>query len=375
MKILLYLIMTLQTPNLAQAQFQIQSDANLSTEFSNTFDSILYSPSMKSLEASHRLAELFKKANASTLAKQMSLCLTLNKLNTKTLALAEPHIYEAGHLPCRPQLIGKLKKFQSQAHSAFEQMVLDRNQAGVNQPNNFTNRIIEAVGLPVANFFSGIVPVDTENGEVVYRTDIHGHFSNLGLQKGEIIISFDDGPHAYRTQDILDIVNRYGIKVNFFALGEQASRYPQIVKQAALDGHILGSHSESHPQLTDLSDKKAKKQISEGHQHVIENADTEDSSFFRFPYGSRNTSLKKYLYNQKMSSFFWNMDTLDWKLTDPTELYEQVVSEINREKKGVILFHDIHNQTVVIMDQLLNDLQQAGYTIKLAYPKKWMTKQ
>lgn len=119
-----------------------------------------------------------------------------------------------------------------------------------------------------------------------------------------------------------------------------------------------------------MSLDNAKAEIKNGHLNVVAANDNIDSGFFRFPYGSSTPEIIGYLKKNFMVSFFWNMDTMDWKYADATKLYNHTVNEINREQKGVILFHDIHQQTVDVLDILLENLREAGYTVKIAVPLK-----
>ena len=76
-------------------------------------------------------------------------------------------------------------------------------------------------------------------------------------------------------------------------------------------------------------------------------------------------------FNKKhhVAEFFWNMDTRDWGIKDPSELYRKVISEIDREKRGILLFHDVHPQTIDVMPRVLLALRNAGYTPALFIPE------
>ena len=63
-----------------------------------------------------------------------------------------------------------------------------------------------------------------------------------------------------------------------------------------------------------------------------------------------------------MATFYWNVDTLDWKYKDPEFLYDYALREIENEGRGIVLFHDIQPQTNVILPELLKTLKQKGYT-------------
>ena len=78
--------------------------------------------------------------------------------------------------------------------------------------------------------------------------------------------------------------------------------------------------------------------------------------FFRFPYGAYNFDQLEYLGQQNVVSFFWNIDTFDWKIKDPEELLKFSIKKIKEKPSGIILMHDIHNQTADMLPYLLDYL-------------------
>ncbi len=182
------------------------------------------------------------------------------------------------------------------------------------------------------------------------------------LKEGQICLTFDDGPHPTRTNRLLDILQSFKVKANFFMIGENAKRNPEVLKRADREGHILGSHTNSHPDLTTLSTVDAMEEIQIGHRRVVNIAGT-DSRFFRFPYGASNEDLRKKISERGMGIFFWSIDSQDWRIRDPEKLYQYVTTEINVRKRGVVLFHDIHEQSLIVSEKIINDLIQKGYEI------------
>ncbi|HAR43796.1 MAG TPA: hypothetical protein DCS07_14365 [Bdellovibrionales bacterium] len=71
---------------------------------------------------------------------------------------------------------------------------------------------------------------------------------------------------------------------------------------------------------------------------------------------------------RQFASFYWTMDTRDWQIRDPEALYQNTLKELNREKGGIILFHDVHEQTVLILPRLLNELRARNFTTYVFVP-------
>ena len=183
---------------------------------------------------------------------------------------------------------------------------------------------------------------------------------DAALPKGFIALTFDDGPHHKFTKEIFEILEAEKIKATFFSVGLKLEAKPEIVKLGIEKGHTYGSHSYDHSNLAKQSLRKAKKNIKKGID-VLENLSNQAHVFFRFPYGSKNSRLKKYVKNYPLADFFWSIDTEDWKLRNPEELYNSVVNQINQKQSGIILFHDIQPQTRAILPSLIGNLKAAGY--------------
>lgn len=193
--------------------------------------------------------------------------------------------------------------------------------------------------------------IDYRKGPVYFTAD---------LPKGFLALTFDDGPHSTLTEEVLDILKAEGIRVTFFGVGKNAVKFPEIVRRAIDEGHSFGSHSNDHSNLPKLSRKAAQNNILTGHESIMDITQRNDA-FFRFPYGNRTKRLQKFVSERELATFFWNIDTLDWKLRDPAELYDYSVDLINKYQRGIVLFHDIQPQTRAVLSPLLQNLKTAGY--------------
>src|SRR5690242_14619137 len=76
-----------------------------------------------------------------------------------------------------------------------------------------------------------------------------------------IAMTFDDGPSAENTPRLLDILKQRGIKATFFLIGQNAAEYPDLVKRILAEGHEIGNHSWTHPQLSKLGDERVTQEI------------------------------------------------------------------------------------------------------------------
>ena len=270
------------------------------------------------------------------------LCQRLLSLPINDLILLEAAVREGQRtdLHCWPQLEKRIQRYFQRRQQEFAQKIATKSLP--------TLRPIE-----VTETYPLIREIDTSEG---------GRYIYAGMPKGYVALTFDDGPHPSRSPSILKILADYQVHATFFLIGNNAKRHPNIVQKILAQGHSYGSHTVSHPDLTAISFASAQREILNGHQIITNIAGTE-MRFFRFPYGAMNSSLRNFLNEQQFANFFWSIDTLDWKLTNPTSLLERIYSEINATQRGIILMHDIHQQTVIVLPQLLRALKEKGYQI------------
>jgi peptidoglycan/xylan/chitin deacetylase (PgdA/CDA1 family) len=174
-----------------------------------------------------------------------------------------------------------------------------------------------------------------------------------------VAITFDDGPSAKLTPQLLDMLKARGIHATFFVVGQNAAEYPDILKRAVAEGHEIGNHSWSHPQLTRLSADGVAAQI-EKTNAAIRAAIGHDPVVMRPPYGATNAKLDR-LFNEKygMKVILWSVDPLDWKYRNSARVEKSILEQTG--PGGIILVHDIHATSVAAMPATLDALIAKGY--------------
>lgn len=193
-----------------------------------------------------------------------------------------------------------------------------------------------------------------------------------GLPEKTVVLTFDDGPHRLRTAKILDTLNTYGVKGYFFAVGKNLGkvdgeaklhkRNTDIIKRITNEGHILANHSFSHKELTKLSKEDKILELSKTNM-LIKTSTGFDNYLFRPPYGSKNKELEIIAKEQGLSNIMWNVDSMDWADPIPESINQRVFKILDKKKRGILLFHDIHKQTVNALPALLEGLAQRGYRV------------
>lgn len=193
------------------------------------------------------------------------------------------------------------------------------------------------------------------------------------VPEGKLVyLTFDDGPGAY-TDELLDILDRHGVKVTFFVTGAFPD-YRDCIRREAEAGHTVAVHTYSHSYSTVYASEDAYWSDFDRMNDIIEEQTGRRSTLFRFPGGSSNTvsrsnpgimtRLAAQAAERGLVYFDWNVDCGDAGRTDNSdEVYENIIRDIQAFDKSVVLCHDTHPWTVDAMDRVLTWCEQNGYTI------------
>jgi len=172
-------------------------------------------------------------------------------------------------------------------------------------------------------------------------------------------LTFDDGPHKTRTQDVLDDLYLHNMKATFFVLMRQANKYPSAIDSIIKNDMELALHSYNHLNLSKANSETILYEVAQSKKELAEVTD-KNITLFRLPYGAgmRMSELRQTIADQKLIHIFWNVDTLDWKDKDPKSILERtkLQMELTPNKSGIILFHDIHQQSVLASEMVMNYL-------------------
>ena len=189
------------------------------------------------------------------------------------------------------------------------------------------------------------------------------HKESAGAMSSEIIngnskkiaITFDDGPHPYYTEQLLDGLKERGVKATFFVMGEHAELHPDIIERMNDEGHLIGNHTYSHMQLSESNREAFKAELVKTNQ-IIFDITGEEVVYVRPPYGSWD---KKFENELNMFPVLWTVDPLDWCSTNVACIVKAIVS--NAKENDIILLHDYYPSTVTAALAAIDELKAQGY--------------
>lgn len=172
-------------------------------------------------------------------------------------------------------------------------------------------------------------------------------------------LTFDDGPDPALTPMLLDLLGLYQQKATFFVVGQRVPSSSRILRRMVNEGHSVGNHSWSHPDLGKSSMSRVLKQVGDTNR-AIEDAVGFSPRIFRPPYGSFTSAQVRALRQETgMRTVMWDTDTLDWQRPGT----QAILSRVQRGLRPgcVVLMHDIHRGTVQAAPEVLSLIANSGY--------------
>ncbi|SFI08392.1 MULTISPECIES: glycosyltransferase [unclassified Bacillus (in: firmicutes)] len=193
-----------------------------------------------------------------------------------------------------------------------------------------------------------------------------------GQPKGkQVVLTFDDGPDPKYTPEILDILNKYKVKADFFVVGENAQLNTSILKRIYDEGHEIGNHTFTHPNIADTSSMRTKMELNAA-QRLIQETTGHSTILFRPPY---EADAEPYLPNEiipilRAQNMNYTMvgekvDPEDWTKPSTNELVKRVLKSVYSGEGHIILLHDAggdRTHTVEALPIIIEDLKKHGYS-------------
>ena len=172
-------------------------------------------------------------------------------------------------------------------------------------------------------------------------------------------ISFDAAWGNEDTQQLIDIMGRYGIKATFFVVGDWVERYPDSVKALHEAGHEIMNHSNSHAHLPRLSTQAVIDDLNACNDK-IEAVTGVRPTLIRPPYGDYDDNSIRAIRSMGMEPIQWDVDSLDWKDLSAADITKRVTSRVC--PGSIVLFHNAAKHTPEALPGIIEALLADGYT-------------
>ncbi|MCS0639857.1 polysaccharide deacetylase family protein [Streptomyces sp. LP05-1] len=183
-----------------------------------------------------------------------------------------------------------------------------------------------------------------------------------------MVLSFDDGPDPRYTPDILAILRDHQVRAMFFVCGEMAAERPDLLREMADDGHVVGNHTWTHPLIPSLRPSVIRDELGRTSE-MIEKTAGSAPLWYRAPYGAWNRHSFEIGAELGMEPFAWTVDSLDWEEPGTDTIVRRVLD--GAAPGAVVLSHDAggnRSQSVAALRTYLPRLREAGY--RLTVPRR-----
>lgn len=179
--------------------------------------------------------------------------------------------------------------------------------------------------------------------------------------KKRVALTFDDGPHPKYTAEILDILAEYGAHATFFVIGQNAKKYPDLVRRELNDGHEVGNHTEHHYHTGQIGAETLRRDMAACEETLLTLTGVRPT-LFRPPEGVYNAAVRQACEDMDYRAVLWCVDTRDWAHNPVGNIVANVRQ--NTVNGSIILMHDFvaeNSPTPAALRRLLPILQASGY--------------
>jgi cellulose synthase/poly-beta-1,6-N-acetylglucosamine synthase-like glycosyltransferase/peptidoglycan/xylan/chitin deacetylase (PgdA/CDA1 family)/spore germination protein YaaH len=197
--------------------------------------------------------------------------------------------------------------------------------------------------------------------------------SRWGAQaEGEkkVALTFDDGPDPKFTPQILDILKDKGVSATFFTVGLNTNLNPDLVQRAYNEGHEIGNHTYTHPNIQKISSQQLRLEL-DANERLIEGVIQRKSLLFRPPYSEdiepeSPSEVRPLEYTSRLGFYTASMhiDPRDWNSPGTNAIVDRTVNAVVSGAGNIVLLHDgggNRNQTVAALPQIIDNLKSQGY--------------
>jgi cellulose synthase/poly-beta-1,6-N-acetylglucosamine synthase-like glycosyltransferase/peptidoglycan/xylan/chitin deacetylase (PgdA/CDA1 family) len=195
-----------------------------------------------------------------------------------------------------------------------------------------------------------------------------------GFHPGWVALTFDDGPDGRWTPEILDILKAKHAPATFFVIGKNMQRYPGLVAREVREGHDVGSHTWTHPNIAEIPAAQTKVELT-ATQRLFETITGRETRLLRPPYfGDAEPSTPREVapllqaQAQGYLSVGLRIDPDDWKKPDPQHIIDTTIARLqDTQRPGqVVLLHDSggdRSRTVEALPTLIDQIRAHGYKL------------
>ncbi|MEW6623535.1 MAG: polysaccharide deacetylase family protein [Bacillota bacterium] len=209
-------------------------------------------------------------------------------------------------------------------------------------------------------------PSESYMNSIAYLAkEFRGDFYLSGpTNTNRVALTFDDGPDGKYTPQVLDVLKQYKVPATFFLIGERSARYSWVVDRIFKEGHLIGNHSWSHPNLAKVSRERLEQEISNT-ERILHEITGKNTALIRPPYGAVSRESLEYMKKVNYKIINWNVDSVDWRDRDVDQILINTLPDV--KPGAILLFHSAGGEgqsmaaTVQALPEIIYTLRVQGY--------------
>ena len=201
------------------------------------------------------------------------------------------------------------------------------------------------------------------NATIQELAEYHAFFAADTAEK-KLYLTFDCGYENGNTPAILAALKKHQAPAVFFAVGNFVRDNPDLIKQMVAEGHIVGNHTMTHPDMSKISSEDSFQKELQGVEKIYkETTGKEMEKFYRPPQGIYSTENLAMAKELGYSTFFWSLAYVDWIQDQQPSREEALRKLLTRVHPGaIVLLHNTSSTNGIILDELLSRWKKMGYS-------------
>ncbi|MGE6258049.1 delta-lactam-biosynthetic de-N-acetylase [Heyndrickxia sporothermodurans] len=187
-----------------------------------------------------------------------------------------------------------------------------------------------------------------------------------GNQNDKVLyLTFDNGYENGFTPKVLNTLKKEKVPAIFFVTGHYLESQPELVKRMVNEGHIVGNHSWSHPDLTQVSDEKLREELKKVKDETARITKQKQMHYLRPPRGILSERTMQLSNEEGYTHVLWSLAFKDWMVDQQKGWkysYDNIMAQVH--PGAVILLHTVSKDNADALEKVIKDLKAKGYTFK-----------
>ena len=204
------------------------------------------------------------------------------------------------------------------------------------------------------------------NATVNQLKEYDAHYIDVDTKDKSIYLTFDAGYENGYTEKILDILKKEKVTATFFLVGNYIEENPELVKRMEREGHIVGNHTMTHPDMSTIINPEVfTKELSELEELYKKTTGKTMKKVYRPPQGKYNEENLKMAQSMGYHTFFWSLAYVDWYV-DKQPTREDALNTLNSRihDGAIVLLHSTSKTNCEVLEELIQGWKEEGYNFR-----------